>query len=51
MAGYEVFDNDEVHWRIRKQAAHLTDAAAFAGPRRWTGTPSSTSTWTTKGWY
>lgn len=30
MSGYEVFDNDEVHWRTRKQAAHLTDTAAFA---------------------
>ncbi|NBC17720.1 MAG: hypothetical protein GVY18_10445 [Bacteroidetes bacterium] len=30
MAGYEVFDNDEVHLRTRQQAAHLTDTAAFA---------------------
>jgi hypothetical protein len=30
MAGYDVFDNDEVHWHTRRQAAHLTDTAAFA---------------------
>ena len=30
MPRYEVFDNDEVHLRTRKQAAHLVDTAAFA---------------------